>query len=346
MLKRTAIAGLAGCLSFALLAPLAHADDFYKGKQIRMIVGSGAGGGYDAYARLMARHWGDFIPGNPTFVVQNMPGAGSLNAMNHLAQSGADDGTMIGQVQNHIAVEPLLGVTGPVENMKFDGRKMQWLGSASKETPLVVVWKTTPVNSFEDLLKTEILVGSSGVATSDSVYARVLNTLAGTRFKVVEGYKNLPELSAAMERGEIAGRVGWFWSSLATTKGQWVDNEEVKILAQLASEKEPALPNVPLVSDFIKDPVKRAQLEFSVSWLQMGRPFVAPPGVPEARVEMLRKAFMDAINSPELQADAKKMRMIIDPMSGKEVQELVDKLYRTPKEVIDAVREVMISPKK
>ncbi|MFM1814133.1 MAG: hypothetical protein RLZ98_828 [Pseudomonadota bacterium] len=346
MLTRTLRAGLVSSLALAAIVPAASADDFYKGKQLKMLVGSGVGGGYDAYARLMTRHWGNFIPGKPTWVVQNMPGAGSLKAMNYLAISGEKDGTTVGQVQTHIGIEPMLGVTGPVENMKYDGRKMQWLGSASKETPLVVIWHESPVKTFQDAQKGEVLVGSSGVATSDSVYARVLNTLAGTKFRVVEGYKNLPELSTAMEKGEVAGRAGWFWSSLITTKGQWVDKKQIRILAQVASEKNPALPDVPLATDFIKDPAKRAQLEFSVSWLPMGRPFVAPAGVPADRVAILRKSFMDAIKSDALQAEAKKMRMIIDPMSGEEVQALVEKLYKTPKETVEAVKAVMIARKK
>lgn len=335
--------GLIAGLIVAATASQAVAQDYYKGKQIKMIVGSGPGGGYDAYARLLTRHWGNFIPGQPTFIVQNMPGAGSLKAMNFLAQSGASDGTVVGQVQTHIGVEPLLGVTGPVENAKYDGRKMVWLGSMSKETPLVVLWHTSPVKTMADLQKTEVLVGSSGVATSDSVYARVLNKLVGTKFKVVEGYKNLPELSAAMEKGEVAGRAGWFWSSLIAQKGQWVEKKEVRILAQVAPEKHPALPDVPLASEFISDPEKRAQLEFSVSWMPMGRPFVAPPGVSADNGALLRKSFMETVKSDALVTEAKKLRLLIEPMSGKEVQDLVAKLYLTPKATVEAVREIMVT---
>lgn len=346
MLTRIRRAGALSLLALIAAVPQALAEDFYKGKQVRIVCGSGVGGGYDAIARLLSRHWGDFIPGKPTFIVQNMPGAGSLNAMNHLAQTATLDGTLIGQVQTHIGVEPIMGVTGPVENAKYDGRQMQWLGSAAKETPLVVLWHTSKIKTFEDAQKNEVTVGSTGVATSDSVYARVLNQIAGTKFRVVGGYKNLPELSAAMEKGEVEGRAGWFWSSLLGQKGQWVDKKQVRLLAIVGSEKHPALPDVPVATDFITDAKKREQLAFSVSWLPMGRPFVAPPGVPGDRVEVLRKSFMDAINSDGLKAESAKLRILIEPLSGKEVQDLVEKIYATPKDTIEAVRALMLTEKK
>jgi tripartite-type tricarboxylate transporter receptor subunit TctC len=324
---------------------VACAQDFYAGKQVNMIVGSGVGGGYDAYARLVARHWAKYIPGAPNIVVQNMPAAGSLAAMNLLANSAPRDGTTVGQVQTHIGVEPLLGITGGSENAKYDGRQMNWIGSAAKEYPLVVMWHTAPAKSFRDLMDHEIIVGASGTATSDSVYARVLNELVGTRFRIIDGYKDNPSMILATETGEIMGRAGWFMSSLMSTQRQPLQEGKLRILAQVALEKHPELQNVPLVTEFISDPEKRRKLEFALSWLPMGRPFVAPPGVPADRVQLLRSSFLATLKDPTLLAEAGKQGMEISPMSGEEINALLDRLYATPPDVVAAVRTLMIAKK-
>jgi tripartite-type tricarboxylate transporter receptor subunit TctC len=345
---RSSLIGLS--LTGVLLAAPGHgqgalAQDVYAGKQITMIVGSGAGGGYDFYSRLLARHWGKYIPGKPTFIVQNMAGAGSLVATNLLANTAPRDGLTIGQVQNHMSVEPLMGVTGSLSNVKFDARKLNWLGSAAKEYPLVVAWHTAPVKTFKDVLEREMVVGSSGVATSDSVYPRVMNQLLGTKFRIVDGYKSNPQLILATEVGEIMGRGGWFLSSLMSTQGSQLEAGKYRILVQVALEKHPTLPDVPLVGDFLTDASKRRQLEFALSWLPMGRPFVAPPGVPADRLKVLRDGFMAAVKDPELIAEAKRANAEISPLSGSELQALVEKLYETPKNVIEDVRAIMVVPK-
>lgn len=320
----------------------AAAQPFYEGKQINLIVGGGAGGGYDAYARLLSRHWGKFIPGNPTFVVQHMPAAGSLVAMNTLANSAPRDGTTIGAVQTHIGVEPIMGVTGSLDNVKFDSRQMNWIGSAAKEYPLIVLWHTAPFNTFKDLLEREATVGSSGTATSDTVYARIMNELMGTKLRVIEGYKANPDLIKASETGEILGRAGWFLGSVYSTQRDALKEGKWKILAQVAFEKHPDLPNVPIVTELLSDESKRKQLEFSLAWLPMGRPYVAPPGVPADRVELLRESFLKALASPELRAEADKMSTEVSPMSGKDIQSLLERLYATPKVVVDSVRQIML----
>jgi tripartite-type tricarboxylate transporter receptor subunit TctC len=338
---------LSGLLMGAALASQpAAADDFYRGKQINLIVGGGVGGGYDAYARLLVRHWPDFIPGKPTFVVQNMPAAGSLVAMNNLANAAPRDGTTIAAVQNHIGIEPLLGLTGPRENVKYDALAANWIGSTTKEVPVVVVWHTTPFKTFEDLIGHEILVGSSGVATSDSVYPRVMNELVGTKFKIIEGYKSNPELAQAMEQGEIQGRAGWFLSSLMSTKPDWVEKKQVRMLVQVALTPYPSLPDLPLVTQFAKTQVNRDQLEFALSWLLMGRPYVAPPGIPADRVKVLQDSFMKTMADPAFLAEAKKIHLDISPMSGPEIHALIEKQYATPKNIVDKVRSMMAAPGK
>ena len=332
----------AGAICLSLAAP-SLAQDFYAGKQITMICGFGVGGGYDSYARLIARFLPKYIPGAPSIVLQNLPAAGSLVAMNTLANSAPRDGTTIGAVQNHIGVEPLMGVTGPVENAKYDARAMNWLASAAKEYPLVVGWHTAPVRDFRDVLAREMVVGSSGVATSDTVYARVMNELAGTKFRVIEGYADNPSLGVAMENGEIMGRAGWFLSSVMGTQAKAVEEGKLRILVQVALDKNPQLPNVPLIAEYIKDPEKLAQLQFALSWLPMGRPFVAPPGVPAERVKLLRDAFMKTFADPELLAEAKKLNLDFSPISGEDIQALLERLYATPRPVIDRVRAIMVS---
>lgn len=339
MNKGIGILGLALAAQFAI--PAALADDFYANRQITMIVGSGAGGGYDTYARLVSRHMPKFIPGGPTIVVQNLPGAGSLVAMNTLANSAPRDGSTIGGVQNHIGVEPVMGITGPPGNARFDGRKMNWIGSTSREIPVVVAWDSSPIRTFEDALQREMIVGSSGVATADAVYARVLNALVGTKFKIVEGYKSASDMTLAAESGEVMGRAGWFVSGMLASHADQIADGKVRVLVQLSFKKHPALPNVPLISEYLKDPKKRQQLELSLSYLAAGRPFVAPPGVPPARVEILRAAFMKAVESPEYLAEAKKMRLDTSPMSGEEVQKLIQEIYATPAEVVKSVRALM-----
>ncbi|MFN3889645.1 MAG: Bug family tripartite tricarboxylate transporter substrate binding protein [Beijerinckiaceae bacterium] len=330
--------------AFQFAAGAAFADDFYLKRQVNMIVGSAPGGGYDIYARLVARHLPKFIDGTPTIVVQNLPAAGSLVAMNTLANSAPRDGSTIGAVQNHIGVEPVLGITGPTENARFDGRRMNWLGSTSREVPVVVAWGNSPIQTFKDVLQREMIVGSSGVATADAVYARVLNELVGSKFKIIDGYKSASDLTLAAESGEVMGRAGWFVSGMLASHAQQIADGKIRVLVQLDFQKHPGLPNVPTIGEFLSDPLKRQQLELSLSYLAAGRPFVAPPDVPAGRVKILRDAFMAAVKSPDYLAEAGKMRLDTSPMAGEDVQKLVERIYATPPDVVKSVRAIM-SPK-
>ncbi len=341
----TIVSAAAALVAGAGLAP-ARAQNFYEGKQITLLVGSGVGGGYDVYSRLVARHWSKHIPGKPTFVVQNQPAAGSLVATNTLANTSPRDGLTVGQVQTHMAVEPMMGVTGSLANVKFDARQLNWIGSIAKEFPVVVVWHTAPIKTFKDVMTREMVLGASGTATSDSVYPRLMNEMIGTKFRVIDGYKDNPSMILATESGEIMGRGGWFLSSLMSTQGQQLKDGKLTILAQVALEKHPGLPDVPLVTEFITDKVKRAKLEFSLSWLPMGRPFVAPPGVPADRLKILRDSFTATANDPELLAEAKKMSLEISPLTGEQTQAMVAKFYETPKDVVESVRAIMVPQKK
>ena len=340
---KTSTMALVLAIASGMLPTTASAEDFYAGKQINLIVGSAVGGGYDAYARLVARYWPHFIPGQPSIVVQNLPAAGSLVAMNNLANSAPRDGLTIGAVQNHIGVEPIMGVTGPKENARYDARKMNWLGSTSKEVPVVAIWSNSPIKTLREAMQTEVLVGSSGVATADAVDARLMNRLAGTRFKIIEGYKGNPELALAAENGEIAGRTGWFVSGMLATHGKEVASGRIRILSQLALEKHPAFPDVPLITEFITDTSARDEMSFALSWYEAGRPFVAPPGVPAERVKILRDSFMAMIRSQEFIDEARRQTLDVSPMSGEEIQALMASLYDTPKAIVDRVREIAVA---
>ena len=336
--------------TFALIAATsviaggAVADDFYNKRQITMIVGSAPGGGYDTYARLVARHLPKFIAGEPIMVVQNLPTAGSLAAMNAIANVSPRDGSTIGAMQNHIGVEPIMGITGAPQNARYDGRKANWLGSTSREVPVAVAWSNSPIKTFQDTLQREMIVGSSGVGSADAVYARVLNALVGTRFKIIDGYNSASALTLAAENGEVMGRVGWFVSGMLASHASQIEEGKVRVLVQLDFAKHPALPNVPIIGEFLSDPSKREQLELSLAYLAAGRPFVAPPEVPAERVKILRDAFMKTVNSPDYLEEAKKMRLDTSPMSGEDVQKLIEKIYATPPDVVKAVRAIM-SPK-
>jgi tripartite-type tricarboxylate transporter receptor subunit TctC len=322
-----------------LTAANAAAEDFYAGKRIRVIVGSSSGGGYDTYARLIVRHWDRHIPGKPSLVVQNMPGASSLKAMNHVANAAPKDGTVIGAIQNQIAFEPILKINGK-GNAQYDSRKLNWIGSANKEVATVFVWNTAPVKTIDDVKKREVLVGSAGVSTSSSYNSQLMNELFGTRFKVVYGYKGNAELSLAIERGEIQGSTGMYFSSLSSNHPQWIADKKVRIIAQLALEPHPDLKGVPLLLDRVKgDAHKQVELIFSSGL--MGRPYVMPGGVPSARVKAMRESFLAVLAQPTLLAEAKRSKLEIQPLSGDAIDKLVAAAYATPPAIVEKVRGLL-----
>jgi tripartite-type tricarboxylate transporter receptor subunit TctC len=333
---RVLAAAVAGCG----LAGSADADDFYQGKQIKLVVGSDVGGGFDLYARLLGRHWPEFIAGKPSVVVQNMPGASSLKAMNFVADGGAKDGTVIGQVQPYIAFEPLLHIVGEGKTA-FDPLTVNWIGSTNKEVAVAYVWHTAPVRTLRDTMTTDVIVGASGATTSNAVNARVMNALLGTRFKVVNGYKSGADISLAMERGEVHGAAGTFYSSVANRLSGWVANNQIRFLTQLALEKHPDIADVPLVLEFADSAEVRQQMALLFASQLMGRPFVAAAGVPQDRVAMLRRSFLTALESPELRADAAKQQLEINPMAGQDIQKMLVEQYATAPIIVEKVRTIL-----
>jgi tripartite-type tricarboxylate transporter receptor subunit TctC len=336
-----ALAVSSALMSMAAMAVTAHAADFFQGKQLRLISGSDAGGGYDAYARLLARHWSDFIPGHPTIVVQNMPGASSMKALNEIANNAPKDGTEVAGVQNNIAFEPLLNISGESANAKFDPLKLNWVGASTKDTTIGLVWKDSKVKTIQDAMKIQINTGASGPATSTSITARIIDAALGTKFNVINGYKSQSQMNLAIERGEVDGVIGIQYVSIASTKPDWIADKKINIIVQVGQEKHPNLPNVPLLRDLIADPGMKQQIDLAFASLSMGRPFVAPAGMAADRIKLLRDTFMDAFNSKALHADAAKLKLEVIPMRGEDVSKLLADAYASPKPVVDKVKAML-----
>ena len=333
---------LAGALAaLALIATPAAAQDvatFYKGKQITIIVGSSAGGGYDTYARMLSRHMSRHIPGQPTFIVQNMPGAGSNVAANYIYNVAPKDGTVIGAYQSGVVLEPLLGKT-PI---KHDPSKSIYLGSANDDIYICIARTDSPIAKFEDLLSKELLVSASQ-SSSTSDYPAVLNAVLGAKFKIITGYAGSREISLAIERGETQGACGLAWPSINVTQPGWFSSGAVKVILQTHEKGHPELnaKGVPLAHTYARNDDERAMLDLFFSQSRFGRPFVVSPEVPKDRVEALRKAFADTMADPQLKAEAEKMKLDVEPVLGAELQALVAKVYASPPAIIARTKKAI-----
>ncbi len=338
-IARSAFTGLALALSLATTS-LAHADavaDFYKGKTIELHIGYTAGGGYDVYGRIVARHMGRHIPGNPQIVPKNTPGAGSLRAANWLYAAAPKDGTALATVARGAAFDPLLGVSAA----QFDGNKFNWIGSANDEVSVCVSWKDSGIATYNDLLTKELVVGGTGPTADTDQFPKVMNAILGTKMKLIPGYPGGNDISFAMERGEVKGRCAWSWSSIVTTRMHWYRDRTINVLIQLALQKHPDLPDIPLIMDLAKTDEERAMMTLVFARQTMGRPFMAPPGVPADRIAALRKAFMDTMKDKEFVAEAEKAQLEITPVSGEALQALVAKGYATDPAITKRVADIL-----
>jgi tripartite-type tricarboxylate transporter receptor subunit TctC len=318
----------------------AHAQDpasFYKGKTIDLYIGYSAGGGYDVYARALARHMGRFIPGNPTIVPKNMPGAGSLVLANWLYNVAPKDGSAFGMIGRGTAFDPLLGST----KAQFNAVKFNWIGSMNDEVSVCVAWHTSGIAKLEDVTQKELTVGGTGPAADTDQFPKVLNATLGTKFKIIPGYPGGNDIDLAMERGEVMGRCGWSWSSVIATHHGWIDEKKIHVLVQLSLNRHPDLPNVPLVMDLARNDEQRQIFKLVFARQPMGRPFLAPPGVPVDRVAALRAAFMSALGDREFLAETSKMKLEINPVSGEAVQAIVQEVYQTPRAIAAAAAKML-----
>ena len=309
-------------------------EDFYRGRNVTMVIGYSVAGGYDNYARVVARHLGNHIPGHPTIVPQNMPGAGSLRSANWLYVAAPKDGSVIGMFSRGMAMEPLIGTS----QTQFDAQKFSWLGSGTNEVSTCVTWHESPVKTWADALKIPFTVGGEGSGSDPDIFATVVRNVFGVKLRLVSGYPGSAEVALAIERREVDGRCGWSYSSLKLQRPDWVTNKQVNILVQLALAKTPELPDVPLITDFATTDRQRQILRLVFSRQAMARPFTAPPGIPADRKAALRKAFSETMKDPAFLEEAKQRGLEVNPVSGDEIEALIADLYRSPADVVAEVR--------
>ena len=325
----------------ALLTGLipAHAqsvEDFYKGKSITLAIGFTPGGGYDLYARHLARHMGKYIPGRPTIVPQNMAGAGSLRAANFIYSAAPKDGTAFGTFARTTGLNPLLesGAT-------FDGTKFTWLGSVTNDISLCVTWHTSKANTWENFLKYPTNLGGQAPSSEPDIFANLYKNVFGAPIKLVPGYPGTNEITLAMERGEVDGLCGLSWSTIKTRHLAWLKEKKINLLVQASFKKDPEIGNVPLVMDLTKDNEKLQILKLILAAQEMARPFAAPPDIPGDRAAALIAAFDATMKDAEYLADAKKSRIDVNPVSGADIDKLLAELYATPKDVIQKASQAI-----
>jgi tripartite-type tricarboxylate transporter receptor subunit TctC len=331
-------------LAWAALLPLTttadEVEDFYRGKQVSLYIGYSAGGGYDTYARVLARHIGKHIPGNPTVVPQNMPGAGSLTLANYLYNIAPKDGTVFGTIGRGIAMEPLLGGAGT----RFEATRYSWIGSMNNEVSVCASWYTSPIKSVEDMRTRELIVGGTGSGSDTDTFPIVLSNLLGLKIRLISGYPGGNDVLLAMERGEVDGRCGWSWGSVVAVRSEWLQEGKITVLLQMALAKHPDLPDVPLVMDLARSDDERMAMELIFARQVMGRPYLAPPELPAARREALRSAFDATLEDPEFLADAKRIELELNPVTGAEIEQLLARIYSASAAAVRLASEAIRKP--
>jgi tripartite-type tricarboxylate transporter receptor subunit TctC len=324
------------CL-FAGSAPAsAQAGPSLAGKTVQMLIGFGPGGGYDLWGRIVARHIGRHLPGNPTVVPQNMPGAGSFVAANNIYNLAPKDGTVIGIIARDAALGQITGATGA----RFDPTKITWLGTPTTETNVCIATNTAKVQTLKDLYDKELIVGDTGVGTGTHSYPKALNALLGMKFKIIAGFPSSSDVFLAMERGEVDG-ICESLDSVSGKRPDWLPTKKVVILFQGGAAPNPTLKDVPFVPDLARSSDDRLAIEFLYAGQGIGRPFVAPPDLPADRLKMVRDAFRDTMKDPEFIEDARKSMLDVSPEDGEQLTALIRKVYATPKPIVDKVGELI-----
>ncbi|HEY6255961.1 MAG TPA: hypothetical protein VIY51_09235 [Xanthobacteraceae bacterium] len=336
MIRRAAAAmiGLTLC-SAALPAaaqPASGAANALAGKTFRMIIGFGVGGGYDLWARAVAQHMGKHLPGNPTLVPQNMPAGGSLAAASFLYEVAPKDGTVLGLIGRDAPLGPITGVSGA----RFDPTKMSWIGTPTRETNICIAYRTAAVKTVQDLYNQELLMGDVGPGSGTRAYPKALAALLGMKFRLVSGYPSSADIFLAMERGEVQG-ICESLDSVRSRRPDWISSQRVSVLFQGAPQASPELKGVPLARDLARNDEERAAIDFLYAGQGIGRPFVAPPGLPPDALKMLRDAFDATMQDAEFIADVKKQKFDLDPTNGAGLAALIDKIYATPKPIVERV---------
>ncbi len=319
-------------------AAAADAQEFYKGKTINLLVGGTAGGGFDTISRIMAHHYGRYLPGEPSFNVRIMPGGGGIVVANHTYNVAPKDGTTIAYV-GPVVVQPLLS---PDDNrIQFDAKKFTWVGSLGVTHSILFAWHKTPFMTAQDLFQREMIVGGTGAASTTDIYPKVLNAVLGTKFKLITGYQGTKETLIAIERGEADGRFN-SWDSMKTTSGSWIKDGQARILLQAATKRHAELPNVPTALELAKTDEQKQAIEFLFLPAEMGRPIAAPPGIPAGQKKALLEGFAKLVTDQAFLADAAKAGLEVDgPMTGPQIDQIVERIYATPKPVVEKVAKAM-----
>jgi tripartite-type tricarboxylate transporter receptor subunit TctC len=321
---------------------MAQGADFYAGKTITMLIGGDVGGGYDVYARSIGRHMGKHIPGNPTIVPRNQLGAGSGTAAAAMFTTAPKDGTWIGAIFPGVIIGPILD---PKPQTLFDPTKFIYLGSADSGTRVCVTAATSKIKTFEDIQKSKSIMGASAAGGSTRDYSFMMKNIAGAQIDVISGYKGTVDVFLAIERGEVDGMCGLDWSSLKSQRPDWLRDKKINVLVQTALDEEQEVTRLgaPPMWKFVKDDIDKKAAELVVSQQVFGRPYILPPGTPEAQVKILRAALEKTFNDPDFKADAEKSRIDINPSSGEKVQELVTRIFATSQDVVERAKR-MIQP--
>jgi tripartite-type tricarboxylate transporter receptor subunit TctC len=332
---RPMLSGVLGAFLATAACAQGSVEDFYRGKTVNVVIGYSSGGGYDLYARLLTRHMGKHIPGKPTLVAQNMPGAGSLKAIQYIYGVAPKDGTVFGTFARGMPIYPLLF------GGDFDGRKLGYLGSITTDTSVCLSWHTTAVKTWSDVLAKDFKVGGEGKGSDPDLFATLLKTEFNPKVQLISGYPGTADITLAMQRGEVDGLCGISYSTLKSAHSSWVKDKQINILVQAALEKDPALTDVPLLLDEAKETRQHQIVRLAVAPQAMARPFAAPPGLPPERLAALREAFEKTMKDPDFLAEAAKLNMDVNPLKGSEIETIVNELYETPKDVVQAAARAM-----
>jgi tripartite-type tricarboxylate transporter receptor subunit TctC len=338
---RPILSGALAALCMTSAATAQPAEEFFRGKkELNLITSSAAGGGYDSYSRLLAHHMSKYLPGNPTIVVQNMLGGGGIRAANYLYNAAPHDGTVFGLIDRGMPTAPLL--YADKSQARFDAVRFSWIGSVMRETGMGVMSARSAVASVEDAKSHSMFFGATGPETDPAMYARLLNDLVGTKIRVINGYKGQPEEFQAVEKGELDGLFmsGWSGPGRAYVRDQ-IGKGQMRLLVQMAPARDPQHLDTPTIMDLVSAPRDRRIVELVMDRVSLGRPVVAPPELAPDRLAMLRAAFRQAIEDPELRADADKLRLAIDPTFGADAQTIIGRLYRSPPEVVERMRKIV-----
>ncbi len=326
----------------AVAAPAFSQEETFAGEEVKLYIGFGPGGGYDLYARLIANHLGKHLPGEPSVIPMNMEGAGSMLLTNWLYNVAPKDGTAIATISRAV---PFFALTGQDDgSVQFDATKFNWIGSANDEVSVCVAWAESGIGSLDDLMTRGMVMGGDGPTADGEQFARVMNEVIGTKIEIVSGYGGGGAINLAMENGEVEGRCGWSWSSVVASQKEWLDSGRIKVLVQMGSTAHPDLPDVPTLSSLIETPEDKALVNLILARQALGRPYLAPPDVPQERIRLLRDAFEATLSDPDFVKEAEQAGLELNYLNGEKIQSIVEDVYANTTEALAARVKGILTP--